>query len=299
MAKIICGSFRAILILGLFLLNTVCCSLILYLLGLIKWVFGKFSTFDSVDGAIDGLLFTWSRVNNFFIKFFIPTIIECHGVLDFSMDQSYLLVANHQSWADIMLLHLVFTRTLPPMKFFFKRELLWAPFIGVGCWIAGFPIMRRYSSEYMRQHPKAQGQDITVARKACQRFKKRPATIVNFCEGTRFRDYKWEKQQSPYQHLLCPRAGGVALVINAMEESIQQIIDVTIHYPKHPVSFWHFLCGYYDKVTILIEKKPIPTNIRGDYSNDPAFRAVFQAWLNQLWQDKDNNLIALQRNKVS
>lgn len=36
-----------------------------------------------------------------------------------------------------------------------------------------------------------------------------------------------------------------------------------------------------------------PALCEGDYENDPAFRQTVQAWVNQLWLDKDQRIALL------
>ena len=52
------------------------------------------------------------------------------------------------------------------------------------------------------------GADLEATRRSCERFATRPTSIMNFVEGTRFTPAKHTGQDSPYTHLLRPRAGG-------------------------------------------------------------------------------------------
>ncbi len=289
----ILSSFRGILVFLLCVVNLIVCSFILYFLGFIKLLMWKSFWDHSLQKIIDKLIVIWIKTNSLFMRLFIPTVIDMQGNLDFSGDHSYLLVANHQSWIDVLLLERIFVDKLPAMKFFMKKELFWVPFLGLACKIAGFPFMRRYTQEYLQRNPKKYGKDLETARMACEKFKKTPATIVTFSEGTRFRAEKWKKQQSPYTHLLRPRAGGIALVINVMGDGLQEIVDVTLCYPVEKISLWDFFKGQYPVVRVVIEKRPIPANLRGDYNGDPVFRIFFQNWLNACWQEKDKILKAL------
>ena len=47
-------------------------------------------------------------------------------------------------------------------------------------------------------------------------------------EGTRFTPAKHRAQASPYRHLLKPKAGALALALNAMGERCRALVDVTI-----------------------------------------------------------------------
>ena len=49
-------------------------------------------------------------------------------------------------------------------------------------------------------------------------------------EGTRFTDAKHKQQESSFQYLLKPRAGGVGFVLGAMGKQLRTLINITIVY---------------------------------------------------------------------
>ncbi|MFK3616569.1 acyltransferase [Coxiella burnetii] len=199
----------------------------------------------------------------------------------------YVLISNHQSALDILALGYVFNRKSPPLKFFMKRELLWFfPLVGLGCWLLGYPFVHRHSRESVRRHPELKGKDIEITQKACEKFKIFPTTIVNFVEGTRFTPLKHQRQTSPYLHLLHPKAGGIAMVINALQNKLAGIINVTLHYSK-PLSLWEYFCVNPREITVQYELLPLTEDLIGNYYEDRTFRLHFQKWLNTLWQEKD------------
>ena len=117
---------------------------------------------------------------------------------------------------------------------------------------------------------------------------------MNFLEGTRFTPAKHAKQQSPYRHLLKPKAGGMALALNAMGEKFQAILDVTIVYPDGAPSFTDFLLGKVHRIVVRVRSLPIPQHLmQGDYAQDPAFREAFSQWVQQLWREKDAQITTL------
>jgi transcriptional regulator with GAF, ATPase, and Fis domain len=59
------------------------------------------------------------------------------------------------------------------------------------------------------------------------------------------------------------------------------------------LTFWDFLCGKLDKITVHYEVLPIPSDLIGDYGHDKEFRRQFQQWLNQRWQLKDEKIQSL------
>jgi hypothetical protein len=50
---------------------------------------------------------------------------------------------------------------------------------------------------------------------------------MNFVEGTRFTPAKHAAQQSPYKHLLKPKAGGLALALHVLGDRFDSLLDVT------------------------------------------------------------------------
>ena len=97
------------------------------------------------------------------------------------------------------------------MKFFLKKELMWVPVLGIAWWALDYPFMKRYSRQFVEKHPELKGKDMETTRKFCAKFKNSPVTVLNFLEGTRFNNEKHAKQNSPFAHLLLPKAGELPL----------------------------------------------------------------------------------------
>jgi 1-acyl-sn-glycerol-3-phosphate acyltransferase len=149
----------------------------------------------------------------------------------------YLVNCNHQSWADILVLQHLLTRRIPLLKFFLKQQLVWVPVMGLAWWALDFPFMRRHSDDVLKAHPELRAKDQESTRLACEKFALIPTSVMNFCEGTRFTLAKHQRQQSPYRHLLRPKAGGIALALNVMGDKFRAILDVTIVYPDGAPEF--------------------------------------------------------------
>ena len=217
--------------------------------------------------------------------------LDVEGETNLKPRDWYLVVSNHQSWVDILVLQKVFNKRIPLLKFFLKQQLIWVPLLGLAWWALEFPFMRRHSSAYLAAHPEARGLDLAATRKACERFAAMPTSVMNFVEGTRFTQAKRIALKSPYRHLLPPRAGGVAFVLAAMGGLLQSMIDVTIAYCDTSPTLWDLCCGRLGPVRIVVERRPIePWTTAGDYTEDEAFRRRFQAWLSGIWTDKDRKL---------
>jgi 1-acyl-sn-glycerol-3-phosphate acyltransferase len=65
---------------------------------------------------------------------------EVAGLEGLGTDRWYLVIANHQSWSDILVLQKIFNRKIPFLKFFLKKELIWVPFMGIAWWRARLPV---------------------------------------------------------------------------------------------------------------------------------------------------------------
>jgi len=236
----------------------------------------------------------WIRVNSAMLTLTQrkPWHVEVSGELDPS--QWYLVTANHQSWADILIVQKVLNTRIPLLKFFLKQQLIWVPIIGLCWWALDFPFMKRYSRDYLAKHPEKKGKDLEATRKACEKFKSVPTSVFNFMEGTRFTPAKHAATQSPYSQLLKPKAGGVGFVLGAMGEMIPTLVDITIHYPEGIPSFWQFLCGRSGAIKVHIESKPIPSELRsGNYLTDDVYKQKVQNWVNELWDDKNQRLASM------
>ncbi|GGF58877.1 acyltransferase [Alteromonas lipolytica] len=244
---------------------------------------------------LDACAVGWISVNNLNQRMFSRTKLEVSGLEGLSRNDWYLVIANHQSWVDILLLQRIFNHRIPFLKFFLKQQLIWVPLLGLAWWALDFPFMRRYSKSFLAKHPHLKGKDMETTQKACEKFKYKPASIMNFVEGTRFTPAKHARQSSPFKHLLKPKAGGIAFVLNAMGGQLHQLIDVTIYYPSGTPSFWDFISGSVQKIKLHVEVKPVqglfPEDVNiMEYFENPEQRVRFQKWLNEQWQIKDQRL---------
>jgi len=207
--------------------------------------------------------------------------VDIRGTLD--PNRSYLLVSNHQSMADILVLFDVLHGRLPLPRFFLKQQLMYVPIIGMGCWAMDFPFMKRHSKEAVAANPALRHEDLEATKRSCEIFR---------LEGTRFSEIKRLNKQSPYRHLLRPKSGGMSFALNAMGDQFAGLIDVTIAYRQtsKPL-FWSWLCGEQDDLAVRADISVIPADlIHGDYEHDAEFRGRFQSWINDLWTRKDARL---------
>ncbi|MFJ4258936.1 acyltransferase [Pseudomonas monteilii] len=280
----------------LLLLNTVvliCPLLVFALLKLVLPGRGR----DYASWAVMWVAESWSEIDKAIFALCIPTQWDIRGVENLRKDTSYLAVSNHQTWVDIPALIESLNRRTPFFKFFLKKELIWVPLLGLAWWGLDYPFMKRYSKAFLEKHPELKGKDLEITKAACELFKRQPVTVVNYLEGTRFTEAKRLEQQSPYRYLLKPKAGGVAFVLAALGEQLDALLDVTIVYPGNKApGFWDLLNGSIGRVIIDIQVRELdPALWAGDYENDPEFRQTVQAWVNQLWVEKDQRIEQLRQ----
>ena len=290
MFKSILHGCRGIMSLLVYGLNTAVCCIPLFIVALIKIVL-PIPPIQHVCRRILTVIATgWIAINNLNQRIFNGIRWDVEGTENLNPKGWYMVVANHQSWVDILVLQHVFHRKIPFLKFFLKKELFWFPVLGQAWWALDFPFMKRYSRPFLKKHPHLIGKDLEITKRACEKFRNIPVSVMNFVEGTRFSPEKHTRQRSPYAHLLRTKAGGLAFVLAAMGDKLQHIVDVTIAYPEGVGTFWDFVCGRVKKIKVRVKTLPINNEMMGDYLQDPQFKRNFQDWLNHLWQQKDREM---------
>jgi 1-acyl-sn-glycerol-3-phosphate acyltransferase len=251
---------------------------------------GVRNTFNRIAA---GLVELWIGLNNRMFALNRGTRWDIEVPASLDREGCYLVASNHQSWVDILALQKAFNRRLPILRFFIKRELIWVPFLGAAWWALDFPFMRRPSREEIARNPKLKGKDLENARRACEKFRERPVAMMTFAEGTRFSAAKSAATKSPYENLLKPKIGGIGIVLYALGDRLQSLVDVTIAYP-HPTdpdyrpTFWHLVSGQVPKIIVRAREVTIPDHLRGrNFRTDRAFRAELERWIEQIWSEKD------------
>lgn len=245
----------------------------------------------ALDRLLPAIAESWIAVNSALIDRFTRTRIEVQGLDTLRPDGRYLVLANHRSWVDIPVLQKVFNRRIPLLRFFLKHTLIWVPVLGLCWWALDFPFMRRHTKSQLARRPELAGKDLAATRKACEKFRHIPVSVMNFVEGTRFTPAKHAAQGGAFRHLLRPKAGGAAFVLGAMGESLDAVLDVTLHYEPAQPSLADLFADRVRTIRVHVQTRPIPEGFVGaDYEGDREFRKRFQAWMNTLWNEKDERL---------
>lgn len=283
--------FKGIIFLIVLIINTVFWVPILLFFSLLKFLIPIKIIQSKLSHLLIGIANKWIWLNATSHRMLHGEKIQVSGLSSLAMDDWCLVISNHCSAADIPILQSIFKNKIPFLKFFLKKELIYVPLLGLAWWALDFPFMRRFSAEYLAKNPHMKGKDLEVTKKACEKFKDYPISVINFVEGTRFTQAKHKKQHSKYQHLLKPKSGGVGFVLGSMGEQMTYLILVSIKYlPKAP-NAWEYMTGKYDKVEVNIDRIKIPDDLKGkNYITNMPFRKDLQAWLNNLWLQQDKKL---------
>ncbi|MDN3608602.1 acyltransferase [Vibrio ostreicida] len=285
-----------ILNVALVLMNLAFCSIAICLAAVCKAVMPGRRLKAKSTAMANKMMWLWATVNLGILSMSNRIEWDIEGGEGLSKEGWYLLLSNHISWTDIVVICSVFKDRIPMPKFFLKQQLLYVPFIGMACWALDMPFMRRYSREYLLRHPEKRGQDLSTTRRSCAKFQHTPTTVVNYVEGTRFSEEKQSKSNAEYQYLLQPKSGGIAYTLAAMGEQFDSIIDVTLAYPQNTHKpFRDMLMGRMTKIVVRTNVIPVDETVRGDYFNDKPYKRRFQQWLTEIWQMKDERLKQIHR----
>src|SRR5690554_210946 len=265
---------KGALVVLLILLNTLIFLPFLLLFAVIKLIVPVPAVGTACTRVVNFIAWYWIGFNNTLADLFHKIEWDIRGAQTLSRKHWYFVTCNHQSWTDITAIQYALNNRIPLLKFFLKKELIWVPLLGVAWWGLDFPFMHRHTKEQIARRPELKGKDIEATRRACEKF--------------RFTPEKHARQNSPYKHLLKPKAGGTAFVFSAMGEMIHTMLDVTIVYPDGRPGIWDYLSGKVRRIIIDIRTREVPEQFLGmDYENDRETRAEFQRWVSGLWAEKD------------
>jgi 1-acyl-sn-glycerol-3-phosphate acyltransferase len=277
--------------------NTLFHTVLLWLLALPKWLTPEGPFKQRLRDWLARVAESWIGFNNRLLSLYGNTRWDLALPPDLDRAGVYLVICNHQSWVDILVLQKCFNRRLPLLRFFLKRELIWVPFLGIAWWALDFPFMRRLSRQQLEKRPELKGADLESARQACEKFSGIPVAMMSFPEGTRFSEAKRSAGDSPFRHLLRPKAGGIGVVLYAFDQRLHACIDVTIAYPGRagpPPTFWELISGQVERITVRAAHREIPGHLLGaDYRSDRSARVALQHWIGMLWSAKDQELDGL------
>jgi 1-acyl-sn-glycerol-3-phosphate acyltransferase len=273
--------------------NTTVCFVLILPLALVKWIVPLPAVRRACDPVIVGLATVWVWFNAVYIGSINRTRWDIRGLEGLRRDEWYLVTSNHASWVDIAVLQRAFSGRIPFLKFFLKQELIWVPMLGLAWWALDLPFLKRKKGGSGAGHV-----DLETTRKACEKFKLTPTSVINFAEGTRITPAKHAHQRSPYRHLLKPKSGGMAIALATMGAQFHTMLDVTIHYGAGIPTMWDYLSDRVPSITVDVRTREIPDALLDPTAQaQQRYRAQVQAWLEDLWSEKDALLSGMARDR--
>lgn len=276
---------------------------VLYFLLLITgWLSRQWS--NALLSMIDMIVYRHSMHLRMILETICRVQFTGFGVDQLSQDQPFIMVINHRSHVDIMIIFAFFYDRIPNVKFFLKRSLMYVPFLGQACYLLNYIFVQKISTDSVRKNPKLVHQQREKIKKQCQELTSAPVTLAVFAEGTRFSEDKKARQKTlRFENLLSPQPAGLALAIEACAQSVDQLLDVTLVYDVGFVSVWLLLSGQVSTIEVHLESHSLAEmQLVGDYVKDRQFRKRFTDWVRYLWQRKDalmTNALARLRRKHS
>ncbi|MGL5397433.1 MAG: acyltransferase [Shewanella sp.] len=288
------GPVLFILSLSLLIINTALWGSLVCLGGLVKMLMPVQSARNAVTALMNRFMWGWATCNGGILYLIAKIEWDVEGLESLNQNSWYLLISNHLSGFDIAAQTYLLRNHIPMLKFFLKKELIYVPIMGLGCWALDMPFMDRTSPAKLKKNPKLKGKDLATTRRACEKFKNMPTSIINYVEGSRFTEDKRQRQGSPYRHLLRPKAGGIAFTLSAMGEQFTNLLDVTLVYPDAPDDvLFGVMNGKVRKIIVRVRALPVPQVDASRYFSESEYRVEFQRWLNQVWAEKDDQIAAL------
>ncbi|MDQ1242250.1 MAG: Acyltransferase, partial [Pseudomonadota bacterium] len=251
------STIKGVVTITLMVCNVIFWCTLLFAVALLKAIIPIGAWRRWTSRGMTALAEAWIGTNNAIFRLMGSLPLDTRGLEGLSTREWYLVISNHRSWVDILVLQAVFNRRIPFLKFFLKQQLIWVPFLGLAWWALDFPFMRRYTAEYLEKHPEHRGKDLEVTRRACEKFRLIPTSVMNFVEGTRFTPAKHAAFKSPYRNLLPTRAGGTSFVLSSMGGMLHSLLDVTIAYSTGTPSLWDLCCGRVGTVIVDVRRRSI------------------------------------------
>lgn len=210
MARLL-ATVTLLLSIALTIVVTILCSVPIILAGLVKLLLPVPFVWRKVSLFCNFMMYCWCEGLALLLHLNPWLKWDVQGLEGLSKKNWYLLVCNHHSWADIVVLCVLFRKHIPMNKYFLKQQLAWVPFIGLACWALDMPFMKRYSRAYLLRHPERRGKDVEttvgparnsaripprslISSRAPALPKKnvsRPARRINTCCHQRRRALRW------------------------------------------------------------------------------------------------------------
>lgn len=272
----------------------------LLLLALLKLLIPLAFVKDALYRMMLGVYAFAVRVDSVLLKHLLGIRFDVRGLVQgLEKDKNYLVISNHQSWADILVLQSLLIKGAPIIKFIVKKEIILIPLVGLICWAYEYPFVKRASLTSKKSRSHSNQNDLGTIDQRLADLGKHATTIINFVEGTRFNLLKSAQHDSPFQHLLKPRAGGLTHILQTFGHQIDFVLDFTIAYDSKGPVFWNLLNGTCKRITVNIQKIPIKCMLDSITHNETLDYPHVSKWLKQFWQEKDDKMAGFHREFIN
>jgi 1-acyl-sn-glycerol-3-phosphate acyltransferase len=185
MFKSLIQGMRGVISILLYTVNTILICIPIFAVAIVKLLLPLKPIQIGCRRILTALANGWIAVNRLNQRLFNGVRWDVRGLENLDPKGWYMVVANHQSWVDILVLQTIFYRKIPFLKFFLKKELFWFPLLGQAWWALDFPFMKRYSRHFLKKNPHLIGKDLEITKRACDKFRNIPVSVMNFVEGSK------------------------------------------------------------------------------------------------------------------
>lgn len=262
-------------------------------IALATWRQFKFNHRAVVD-LCSSVLRTWFSIFMGHLEHFGGMTIVLSGD-DFRPNESALVICNHRSWADTIVIYSLArqVRMHGDVKFLAKRSLLVFPIYGFAGWILDVVIfIKRQSTSAGRRMTKVFS-SLTDPRR-----KNAPYWLISYLEGTRFtqkklqdaRDFAKKRDLKVLDQVLQPRTKGFISTVHALRGNAQAVYDITIGYQESesremvPSFKQLYLTPSFTNRVIHVHQRRIPL------SEVPQGEEELKRWIYKLYEQKDELL---------
>jgi hypothetical protein len=115
---------RGVLTFALLTINTIVWFVPVFVLALVKLVVPVKPVRRVITQWLMGLAENWISGNRLVLAGSGSRTWRADGIEDLERQGWYLVLANHQTWVDIVVLQVAFNRRIPLLKFFIKQQLV-------------------------------------------------------------------------------------------------------------------------------------------------------------------------------
>lgn len=156
------GPVLFILSLSLLIINTALWGTLVCLGGLVKMLMPVPSARNAVTALMNRFMWAWASCNGGILYLIAKIEWDVQGLEGLDKNGWYLLISNHLSGFDIAAQTYLLRNHIPMLKFFLKKELIYVPIMGLGCWALDMPFMDRTSPAKLKKNPKLKGDRKSV-----------------------------------------------------------------------------------------------------------------------------------------